>query len=32
MDQLLDKMNSVGLSDAERKRLSELGRRLRGNG
>jgi membrane associated rhomboid family serine protease len=30
MDQLLDKMNSVGLNDAERKRLSELGRRLRG--
>lgn len=30
MDHLLDKMNSVGLSDAERKRLSELGRRLRG--
>ncbi|MEN9506452.1 MAG: hypothetical protein RI958_2378, partial [Actinomycetota bacterium] len=30
MDRLLDKMNSVGLSDAERKRLSELGRRLRG--
>jgi hypothetical protein len=24
-------MNSVGLSDAERKRLSELGKRLRGN-
>ncbi|MEZ5249839.1 MAG: rhomboid family intramembrane serine protease [Ilumatobacteraceae bacterium] len=31
MDRLLDKMNSVGLSDAERKRLSELGKRLRGN-
>lgn len=30
MDRLLDKMNSVGLSDAERKRLSELGKRLRG--
>ena len=30
MDHLLDKMNSVGLSDLERKRLSELGRRLRG--
>jgi membrane associated rhomboid family serine protease len=30
MDRLLDKMNSVGLSDAERKRLSELGRKLRG--
>lgn len=30
MDHLLDKMNSVGLSDAERKRLSELGRKLRG--
>lgn len=31
MDRLLDKMNSVGLSDVERKRLSELGKRLRGN-
>ncbi len=31
MDRLLDKMNSVGLSDTERKRLSELGKRLRGN-
>jgi membrane associated rhomboid family serine protease len=31
MDRLLDKMNSVGLSDAERKRLSELGKRLRGS-
>lgn len=31
MDRLLDKMNSVGLSDAERRRLTELGRRLRGN-
>ena len=31
MDRLLDKMNSVGLSDAERKRLTELGRRLRGS-
>jgi membrane associated rhomboid family serine protease len=31
MDRLLDKMNSVGLSEAERKRLSELGKRLRGN-
>lgn len=31
MDHLLDKMNSVGLSDSERKRLSELGKRLRGN-
>jgi len=30
MDRLLDKMNSVGLSETERKRLSELGRRLRG--
>lgn len=30
MDHLLDKMNSVGLSDAERKRLTELGKRLRG--
>ena len=30
MDRLLDKMNSVGLSDAERKRLTELGKRLRG--
>lgn len=30
MDRLLDKMNSVGLNDAERKRLSELGKRLRG--
>ncbi len=30
MDRLLDKMNSVGLSDVERKRLSELGKRLRG--
>ena len=30
MDHLLDKMNSVGLSDAERRRLSELGKRLRG--
>jgi membrane associated rhomboid family serine protease len=30
MDRLLDKMNSVGLSDAERKRLSELGKKLRG--
>ena len=29
MDGLLDKMNSVGLSDAERKRLTELGKRLR---
>lgn len=32
MDRLLDKMNSVGLSDAERKRLTELGKRLRGGG
>jgi membrane associated rhomboid family serine protease len=31
MDRLLDKMNSVGLSDTERKRLSELGKRLRGS-
>ena len=31
MDRLLDKMNSVGLSDVERKRLSELGKRLRGS-
>jgi hypothetical protein len=31
MDHLLDKMNSVGLSDAERKRLTDLGKRLRGN-
>lgn len=31
MDRLLDKMNSVGLSDDERKRLSELGKRLRGS-
>jgi hypothetical protein len=31
MDRLLDKMNTVGLSDAERKRLSELGKRLRGS-
>ena len=31
MDRLLDKMNSVGLSDAERRRLTELGRRLRGS-
>lgn len=31
MDRLLDKMNSVGLTDAERKRLTELGRRLRGS-
>jgi membrane associated rhomboid family serine protease len=31
MDRLLDKMNSVGLSEAERKRLSELGKRLRGS-
>lgn len=31
MDRLLDKMNSVGLSDAERKRLSELGKKLRGS-
>lgn len=31
MDRLLDKMNSVGLSDAERRRLTDLGRRLRGN-
>jgi membrane associated rhomboid family serine protease len=30
MDRLLDKMNSVGLSDAERRRLTELGRKLRG--
>ncbi len=30
MDRLLDKMNSVGLSDTERKRLTELGKRLRG--
>ncbi|MFZ4812029.1 MAG: rhomboid family intramembrane serine protease [Ilumatobacteraceae bacterium] len=30
MDGLLDKMNSVGLSETERKRLSELGKRLRG--
>jgi membrane associated rhomboid family serine protease len=30
MDHLLDKMNSVGLSDAERRRLTELGKRLRG--
>ena len=30
MDRLLDKMNSVGLTDAERKRLSELGKKLRG--
>lgn len=30
MDRLLDKMNSVGLSDAERRRLSDLGKRLRG--
>lgn len=30
MDRLLDKMNTVGLSDAERRRLSELGKRLRG--
>jgi membrane associated rhomboid family serine protease len=32
MDRLLDKMNSVGLSEAERKRLTELGKRLRGSG
>ncbi|MEX0848448.1 MAG: rhomboid family intramembrane serine protease, partial [Ilumatobacteraceae bacterium] len=31
IDRLLDKMNSVGLSDVERKRLSELGKRLRGS-
>ena len=31
MDQLLDKMNSVGLSDPERRRLTELGRKLRGS-
>lgn len=31
MDRLLDKMNSVGLTDAERKRLSELGKKLRGS-
>lgn len=31
MDHLLDKMNSVGLTDAERRRLTELGRRLRGS-
>jgi membrane associated rhomboid family serine protease len=31
MDRLLDKMNSVGLSDAERRRLTELGRKLRGS-
>jgi membrane associated rhomboid family serine protease len=31
MDRLLDKMNSVGLSDTERRRLTELGRKLRGN-
>jgi Rhomboid family len=31
MDRLLDKMNSVGLSEAERRRLTELGKRLRGN-
>lgn len=31
MDHLLDKMNTVGLTDAERKRLSDLGKRLRGN-
>jgi membrane associated rhomboid family serine protease len=31
MDHLLDKMNSVGLSDAERRRLTELGKRLRGS-
>ncbi len=31
MDRLLDKMNSVGLTDAERRRLTELGRRLRGS-
>ena len=31
MDRLLDKMNSVGLSDGERKRLTDLGRKLRGN-
>ena len=31
MDRLLDKMNSVGLSEAERRRLTELGRRLRGS-
>lgn len=30
MDRLLDKMNSVGLTDSERKRLSELGKKLRG--
>ena len=30
MDRLLDKMNSVGLTDEERRRLSELGKRLRG--
>jgi membrane associated rhomboid family serine protease len=31
MDRLLDKMNSVGLSDAERRRLTDLGKRLRGS-
>ena len=31
MDRLLDKMNSVGLSESERRRLTELGRRLRGS-
>jgi membrane associated rhomboid family serine protease len=30
MDHLLDKMNSVGLSESERRRLTELGKRLRG--
>jgi len=30
MDHLLDKMNSVGLSDDERRRLTELGKKLRG--
>jgi hypothetical protein len=30
MDHLLDKMNSVGLTDSERRRLTELGKKLRG--